>query len=256
MNQLKANHWAGKPRLGFTLIELLVVIAIIGILAAMLLPALAKAKARAQLADCMNNMKQIIVATTLYVGDYKDYMPYTGWSSDTPLVPNWIYTRYPGGRATGYDDRVDEGQLWPYHKSRDIYWCPMHQTNTLAFKYSDFKQGSYIMNGSISSFRTNPTGVQYRSHKQARFKPDVIVYWEGDETNPADWDNATSAADSGNSTRHNNGSVVVSIDSHVEFMKRLDFFEESGTTLVSGYPGRKPGRLWADPNSPTGTGDW
>jgi prepilin-type N-terminal cleavage/methylation domain-containing protein/prepilin-type processing-associated H-X9-DG protein len=73
---------------GFTLIELLVVISIIAILAALLLPALARAKERAKSAACMNNEKQIALAYLLYAGDNHDYLPIAGLHlSGTVVLP-------------------------------------------------------------------------------------------------------------------------------------------------------------------------
>jgi prepilin-type N-terminal cleavage/methylation domain-containing protein/prepilin-type processing-associated H-X9-DG protein len=108
-------------RRAFTLIELLVVIAIIAILAALLLPALSRAKLNGQSAACLNNTRQLSLAWLMYAGDNNDF-----------IVPNWPDPRSWVGfgtteqMITGATNlaHIRSGLIYPYTTSDSIYQCP------------------------------------------------------------------------------------------------------------------------------------
>ena len=130
-------------RKAFTLIELLVVIAIIAILASMLLPALSKAKLKANRIKCVNNIRQLTLAAHLYSVDYQDLIPPNFVNSTNAWIGGDV-SALPG--ATNVAD-IKNGRLFPYNGSLPIYRCPSDRIQLSVRGSVHPRVRSYSMNG-------------------------------------------------------------------------------------------------------------
>jgi prepilin-type N-terminal cleavage/methylation domain-containing protein/prepilin-type processing-associated H-X9-DG protein len=216
----------------FTLIELLVVIAIIAILAAMLLPALAKAKAKAQDISCRNNLRQLQLCWHLYVDDNNQVLPpisvwptSNGWES---REPSWVVGDAKDDVST---TNLQRGLLFPYNRSVGIYRCPADKT-TVVGNPSALQTRTYELDASLNCWYMGGIPPWYPNPWERRKFSDLVKPQPTDvmtfiDSHPPTGDSAdftqsyreTAGVDAWSSLpgeQHNRGANLAFADGHVE----------------------------------------
>jgi len=240
-------------RKAFTLIELLVVISIIALLVSILLPSLQKAKELAKETICETNQHGLMQGVNLYVTEENGYLPFPNWDGgnykDVPASGGWLYSIKPNGPSLGSmtrqerEDSIRTGTIWKYTGAKKMYRCPADKG-----PFPDSKptrqMTSYCMNGAVSAYST-----KHGLLRLSQFRSQDFCLWETSARNGW-WNDGSNYPWEGITRRHKTGASLSMFGGSSVWWSFDEYFDEAGDN--KGKRGRRPGRLWCNPLSPTG----
>lgn len=147
---------SGRPSAAFTLIELLVVVAIIAILAALLLPALARAKQEGESISCLNNIKQLTLCWTMYADDFNGSLTFNEAATYQSISNSWIMG---DAKVDTNTHNIEIGTLYPYNRSAGIYHCPADRSTVFGISTTKLRNRSISMSTGVAHY--NPMKVKH-----------------------------------------------------------------------------------------------
>ena len=260
----------------FTLTDLLVVLATLAILAALILPVLARSGDNSMEMLCLNNLRQMGTAQNIYSSENLDYMPWPGWGNSVIAPRGWCYGPYNGANnpnnpvnldtrvltdmanwPTGRVANLKTGVYWQYLQNPDVFICPVFAATVVGTPtWVNFYQKltSYTMNGA-SAFYPSPNFLYgFRTCKTSQiWSPLCIIQWEPNGNNYNDAADYPNAGEGVSTLLHTKSANVLAVGGNANMMTFIDFLGEMNHNAQNVNTKGK-GLLWWNPLQRDGHG--